>query len=74
MTMPNERARALVGGYELIRLVLDDPNASAELKQHAKWVARHYPCPAEIGWEARRQTMVERGLPTMQGQWLAEFE
>ncbi len=74
MTMPNERARALVGAYELVQLVLRDRTASDELKAHARWVARHYPSPHEIAWEAKRQTLIDRGQPTVQGRWLEEFD
>ena len=74
MTMADERARALVGAHELVQLVLSDPTASAELKSHARWVARHYPSPHEIDFEARRQTHPDPAFQSLLSEpWLAPF-
>ena len=74
MTMPDERTRALVGGFELIQLVLSDPTASAELKQHARWVKRHFPEPREVRAEAQRQMIIDPALQSFMGAWLAPFD
>jgi hypothetical protein len=53
MTMPDERTRALVMAGELLREILQLPDASQELKRQAHVVLRHYPTENDIDHKIR---------------------
>ena len=68
MTMPNERARALIWAGEFLREVRCCDSVPENLKTRAHRILRHYPETYEIQQAA---TMSERGLPSA---WLAAVE
>ena len=65
MTMPNERARALIWAGEFLREVQMSDTLPETLKTQAHWILRHYPDAGEIARAA--------GSPHI-GSWLSPVE
>ena len=51
MTMPDERYRAMVEGMKLIQNLINPqatPKVPSNVREHARWVLRHYPSEYEL--------------------------
>lgn len=70
MTMPSERARALLWAGEFLREVSRRPDVPADLKNQALVILRHYPEPYNIEYKARQEHAADGPASS----WLAPVE
>lgn len=59
MTMPNERARALRWGRELLELVAEEQALDPTIREQAKNILREYPLPGYL------ESLISDGAPSI---------